>query len=977
VNGSSSKRTDAWRSLAELAGKVDPDASREFPPGVDEGSGLGRRDTLRLLGASLMLAGLEGCTRAPRERIVPYAVQPPEITPGIAKYYATSMTLGGYATGLIVESHEGRPTKVEGNPDHPASLGAAGILEQASVLSLYDPSRLRGLAREGVSASWRSLLESLRGGRERERLDRVHVLMEPTTSPLVSSLLEKLRSRGGRVHYHAPVSQNAAWEGARIAFGRPLDTVYDLRAADVVLALDSDLLASGPFHLRYARQFANGRRIRSSRDSMNRLYVAEPALTVTGMTADHRLRVRALDVEALAAVLLREALATPGAPAWGKAMEGVVRRWSVTAEQERWARAAARDLNAHRGRGVVAVGAGQSPIAQAMGHLVNVAFGNIGSTVQCIESAILDAGSRDHDLSGLLQELDGGRVDTLLVLKGNPSYEAPTDLEFSKRIRRARSSVYLGGYDNETARDCDWLIPAAHYLESWSDARAFDGTLSFAQPLIAPLYAGKTTAEILSVLLGDGEPSSHDLMTALWRETRVDFEESWPRALARGVVDGTASPPVDLGVGEVHLRFGSRSSPPRDALEIVFRPDGRVHDGTFTNNAWLLELPDPISKLTWGNAALLSPSTARRLHVETGDMLELRLRDRTVEAPALVSPGHAEDSVMLHLGYGREGSEDLARGVGADAYRLRSSQALDAEIGLEVRKLDRRAELAITQEHWSMEGRPIALERSIGDYRRRPDVLAPQRAPPPTLYQLRPAGKAQWAMSIDLGLCTGCSACVVACQAENNIPIVGKEGVEKGREMHWLRIDRYFDGDEEDPTVSTQPMLCQHCEKAPCEYVCPVGATVHSSDGLNEMVYNRCVGTRFCSNNCPYKVRRFNWFNYNRDKPQTLEMVMNPDVTVRARGVMEKCTYCVQRIRETEIHARIDGRAIRDGEIRTACQQSCPAGAIVFGSIADPRSEVTALHANERTYSVLHELGTEPRTRYLVRLKNPNPELES
>jgi molybdopterin-containing oxidoreductase family iron-sulfur binding subunit len=975
-----SRAKDRWRSLAEAAGHVDPDATREFPPGVDEppdAGSLGRRDALKLLGASVMLSGAAGCSRAPRGKIVPYGVQPPEVTPGVAQHYATAMSLDGYATGLIVESHEGRPTKIEGNPDHPASLGATGLLEQASILSLYDPARAQGIYRQGLPQSWRRLTESLLEVRAANgAMDGLHLLLEPTSSPWMGALLAELGRLGAKTHYYSPVSRTAAWEGTRLAFGRALDPVLDLRRADVIVSLDADVLASGPFHCRYARQFADGRRVRSSHDPMNRLYVVEPMLTVTGATADHRLRAKARDVATIAAALFRETGArVADHPSWFAAISEPLGRWQEAADVTTWVRAVAKDLALHKGRSVVVAGESQPAIVHALAALLNVALGNVGQTVDFVVPAIVDAGTDAHGLDPLLAELDAGHVKTLVILGGNPTYTAPADVDFGKRISRAKTTAYLGAYDNETAKSCEWLVPLAHYLETWGDARALDGTASIVQPLIAPLFGGRTEGEILQVLLGRLDVPGYDGLVDQWKRGRADFDAMWPASLKLGLVQGTAARAESVKVDPTGIAR-ALGTPVRASsdLELVLRADTKVHDGTFSNNAWLLELPDAMTKITWGNAALVSPVTAARLGLAVEDVVELSVSGRKLRAPVFVMPGQADDSIALALGYGREGDEELGK-VGVNAYRLRTSSSPFFSDRLELTKTGEKQLLATTQEHWSMENRPIARQAKLRQYQETPGEISGDHAAKQTLYQLRPSAPNQWALSIDLNACTGCNVCVVACQAENNIPIVGEEGVRKNREMHWIRLDRYFSGSENDPQVDVEPMACQHCEKAPCEYVCPVGATVHSPDGLNEMIYNRCVGTRFCSNNCPYKVRRFNWFDYNREKSAPARMLMNPDVTVRARGVMEKCSYCVQRIREVEIHSRIAGTPIPDGGIKTACQQACPSNAIVFGSLGDPSSEVSTLHANERTYKVLDELGTEPRTRYMVRLRNPNPEL--
>lgn len=955
---------------------------------------IARRELLKLMGAALGLAGLSACTRAPAGEVVPYVVQPPEVTPGRPRFYATALVLDGYATGVLVESHEGRPTKVEGNPDHPASLGAAGVYEQAAILSLYDPTRARATKRSGVVTSWEAVVRDLTRGPWTESAGRgLHVLLEPTSSPAVADLLTKIGERwpAATIHFHAPGTPVNVWEGARIAFGRPLEPRFDLTAADVVVALDSDFLASGPASLRLARQFADGRRLVSKNDPMNRLYVVEPLPTVTGATADHRLRMRARDVQAFAAALLD---AVGGRDFTGP-LPAPLR--AAANGHARFVRAVADDLVAHAGRSLVLAGAGQPPVVHAMAHAINAVLGNTGKTAKMAPSPIVSAGDPSHDLSRLADALDRGEVDTLAIVGTNAVYTAPADRPLA--IGRARQSFYLGAYEDETARACTFTMAQAHPLESWGDARAFDGTVSIIQPLIEPLFGGRTSLDLLAVLAGPApHATSYDLVRARVRGTPgsaesaesaaspdAKAEAAWRRALMRGVTD---DPPIEVAdaaiawrsIGEAVER--ARPAAANGDLEIVFPLDARVHDGRFTNNAWLLELPDPISKLTWTNAATIAPDTATQYGIASGDEVELRAGARTVRAAALVVPGQADGVVGLSLGWGREGAEELARRAGTNAYALRTSSSLHAGGGLALRGTGAHHEMPITQRQRTLEGRDDEVLRhgTLAELRAHPRESAPSESAkkkkkrPLSLYDVRPhSTEHQWAMTIDLTACTGCSACVIACQAENNVPTVGRSGVLMGRAMHWLRIDSYFSGDPRSPEVFPQPMLCQHCEKAPCEYVCPVNATVHSSDGLNEMVYNRCVGTRFCSNNCPYKVRRFNWFDYHRRETATEQLVHNPDVTVRERGVMEKCTFCVQRIREDEIRSRTD-KAARP-PVRTACQQACPTRAIVFGDKLDASSEVARLQASDRAYAVLDELGTVPRVRYLNRVKNPNPEL--
>jgi Fe-S-cluster-containing dehydrogenase component len=898
------------------------------------------------------------------------------VRPGVPSFYATAMVTAGVATGLLVESHEGRPTKVEGNPDHPASLGATGVVEQASVLGLYDPNRARAVRRGAIPDTWRAFARAF-ARPEGDRGRGLHLLLEATSSPLVEDQVTRLRARLPEcaVHFHGAGSRTAAWEGARLALGQVLDAQLDLGAADVVVALDADFLMERGDSLRLARQFADRRRVHVRSDTMSRLYVAEAAVSVTGAAADHRLALKSGDVLELAAALLA-AVGADALPASAAPMAS----WRAHGRAHaRWIDAVARDLTAHRGRSVVVAGDGQPAAVHAIVHATNALLGNLGRTVTLTPSPILQAGQPSHDLGLLAAALAGEGVDALLVLGGNPVYTAPRDLDLAARMRAARASAYLGAFENETASACTWFVPEAHHLESWGDARAFDGTISIVQPLISPLHDGRTVSEVLALLLGEEGRTPHDLVVDAWRR-RGGTDDAWESALERGVVRGSAQPPISVPPLAWSVVAALPVAGAADGLEVNFRLDGRVREGAHANNAWLQELPDPITKITWGNVVALSASTASRLGVASGDVVDLGLGGRSVRGPVLVVPGHADDALSLTLGYGREGAEVLARGLGFDAGALRIAAAPAFASGVTLTPTGTREDLAITQEHFSLEGRDEAIlrHRTLAEHRDDPRRDAKANETPRSLYGLAAAGAGgapQWGMVIDLSACTGCSACVVACQSENNVPVVGKSGVLKRREMHWLRIDRYFLGDPREPAVLVEPMLCQHCERAPCEYVCPVNATTHSSDGLNQMIYNRCVGTRFCSNNCPYKVRRFNWFNYHQEKSDGERLAMNPDVTVRARGVMEKCTYCVQRIREAEILAQVQVRPLKDGDVRTACQQACPSGAIVFGDVSDRGSRVAKLREDDRAYGVLNELGTVPRTRYLTRLRNPNPEL--
>jgi Fe-S-cluster-containing dehydrogenase component/anaerobic selenocysteine-containing dehydrogenase len=942
---------------------------------------LTRRSFLKALGASLALAGLDGCTRIPAEKILPYVNQPADFTPGVPVHYATSMVLDGYATGLVVEAHEGRPTKIEGNPDHPASLGAAGVLEQASLLQLYDPDRARGVRKGRSRSSWEGFVAAMSPAGLKQRVgargERLAILLEPTSSPVIGDLLTTLRARypAISVYYYAPlVSESAAGAVATGAGAASVIPHYDVAAADVILAVESDFLAEGPFNLPYARAFAERRK--APRGGMNRLYAIESRVTVTGGAADHRLRLRPSAIEGALEQLLGHVAAVRG----GSNAVG------ATAGSSAWLAEVARDLSGHAGSSLVIAGERSSSRTHALVAAINDALGNTGRTVWHTPSPLLGAGQPAATLAALAGEMRANHVDTLVCIGGNPSYASPGSLAFSQLVRAVANSAYVGLYENETARDCQWFVPAAHYLEAWGDARAYDGTLSIVQPLVQPLHGGRSAIEVLAALAGEPTADPLTLLRASWRRTgAATDDDAWAAALQRGFVAGTQLPRVTAVVRRELL--GAATTPRLEtagnaSMDVVIAPDARVRDGAFSNNAWLQELPDPITKLTWDNAGLVSPGTATRLGVETGDRLLVERSGARLEMPALIVPGQADDTLVLHLGYGRTGAEAVARGVGSNVYPWWPALGGFALANVTVRRATdgARHDFAITQTHWTMEGRDQARSETLASYREsatsRTEPESRRRAL--TVYdpQQRLESAHQWAMTIDLGTCIGCSACVVACQSENNIPVVGRDDVANSREMHWLRIDRYQMGSAADPDVVTQPMLCQHCENAPCEYVCPVGATVHSPDGLNEMVYNRCVGTRFCSNNCPYKVRRFNWFDYNARLSETEQMGKNPDVTVRERGVMEKCTFCVQRIREAEIDAELAGRPLRGDEVKTACQQTCPTNAIVFGSLTERDSEMVRRRSEPRAYDVLPELGTEPRVKYLARIRNVNPAME-
>ena len=795
----------------------------------------------------------------------------------------------------------------------------------------------------------------------------VHFLSETTTSPTLAAqfagVLAGLPS--AKWHQYDPVSPDGVHQGGMLAFGAPVDVHYKLEQAQAIVALDADLFGAGtPGNVRYARDFASGRRVRRARAEMNRLYVAEPTPTATGSVADHRQPLKASQVDAVARAIL--AGVQGGAPGslGSKEVDGFVG-------------AAVKDLLAARGRGVVAVGSRQPAAVHAVAHAINHALGNVGTTV-VVTDPLSNGSSQIDGLKSLVQDLNAGTVRLLVILGGNPVFNAPADLKFGDALRKARTRVHVGLFDDETAAQCHWHINSTHFLEEWSDARAHDGTASIVQPLIAPLYRGKTFHEVVAVFSDRPVRTGYDLVREYWQSqpafAGAVFEKAWRKAVHDGVIAGTAPEPMAVGAPAVPSAPAAISG----AYEVAFAPDPTIYDGRFANNGWLQELPKPLTKLTWDNAVLMAPSTAQALGVGNGDHVSVTVSGRSVTGPAFVQPGHVTGAVTVYFGYGRTRAGRIGTGVGYDGYAIRTADALSFAGG-EVRRTGESTLLASTQGHHSMEGRAIVRTGSLATYRHEPEFAQHMvHTPPPemSMYAEHKNEGYSWGMAIDQTVCTGCSACVAACVAENNIPVIGKDQVLRGREMHWIRIDRYFEGDPDTPAIYHQPMLCQQCENAPCEVVCPVAATVHSSEGLNDMVYNRCVGTRYCSNNCPYKVRRFNFLLYQDWDTPSIKLQRNPDVTVRSRGVMEKCTYCVQRINEARQDAKVAGRKVRDGDIKTACQQSCPTDAIVFGDINDPASRVSQLKAEAHNYALLADLGTRPRTTYLAAIRNPNSELQ-
>jgi molybdopterin-containing oxidoreductase family iron-sulfur binding subunit len=993
-----------WRSLEAVSETPEfkQFLHREFPHNASEWlDPVGRRGFLKLMGASLALAGVSACTRQPDEAIVPYVRQPEELVPGKPLFYATAMTFAGSGVGLLVESHEGRPTKIEGNPEHPSSRGATDLYAQASILGLYDPDRSQALTHLGDIRTFDAFVGALKPVLTAQQAGGgtgIRILTETVASPTLAAQLEELLSRFPQAKWvqWEPLGRHNAREGARIAFGEYVDPLYAVEKADVILSIDSDFLTTGNGCLKHARAFASRRRIDGERAQTSRFYAIESSPTNSGTKADHRLPLKASEVEAFALAL--------AAQLGGGSASG------VPAGSERWMESLIKDLQAARGRSLIIAGDGQPPAVHAAAHAINAALGNVGATVVYTQTVEARPMNQLVGLQELVGEMNAGSVTLLLIVGGNPVYTAPADLQFASALDKVSLRVHLGLHHDETGALCHWHIPQTHFLEEWSDVRGDDGTVSIVQPLIAPLYNGHSAHEVVSALGDGGVKSGYDLVRDVWSgkgirnlappsppapgaapapaaapvtpadaaasaAAQVEFDRNWRRWLHDGIMANTAFAPKPVTPQAVAL---TATTARQEGLEVVFRPDPSVYDGRFANNAWLQELPKSLTKLTWDNAALIGAATAARLSLVSGDLVDLKRGNTTLRVPVWIAPGHAADTLTLHLGYGRTRAGRAANGTGFNVNPLRTTAAMDIVTGVELAKTGDSYELACTQDHWSLEGRNLVRVATVQQFEADPRFAA-KAEHQKQLFSMLPEYKNEgyaWGMTIDQNVCTGCNACVVACQAENNVPVVGKSQVLNGREMHWLRVDRYYTGELDNPDTYHQPMPCQQCEAAPCEVVCPVAATSHSDEGLNDMTYNRCVGTRYCSNNCPYKVRRFNFMLYSDWDTPSYKLQRNPDVTVRSRGVMEKCTYCVQRINLARVASKLEDRQIRDGEVLTACQATCPTDAIVFGNINDPGSRVSQMKKSPLNYPLLAELNIRPRTTYMAIVRNPNTELE-
>jgi molybdopterin-containing oxidoreductase family iron-sulfur binding subunit len=1016
-----------WRSLEEWANTPEYQAglAREFSAGAPgEWAALNRRDFLRVMGATLALAGASGCAYQPAEKIVPYVKQPEEIVPGKPLFYTTAFEHRGYALGVLGESHMGRPTKIEGNPQHPASLGATDTHAQASLIELYDPDRSQAVRNLGEQTTWDTFLAQLStwvGPMRARQGAGLRVLVETVTSPTLTAQLNRLIARypQAKVYRHDPVGRDNVHEGARLAFGAPANPVYHFERAERILSLDSDFFMDEPGSIRYTHDFAERRRVRKAKTRQNRLYVVESGATITGVTADHRVALPPSRIEAFA----RSVAAALGVPGLQTDVPGV---------PEAFIPALVKDLQAHRGMSLVIAGPRATPAVHALAHAMNQALGNLGQTVTFTEPVET---TFSGDLAALTQEMNAGQVNTLFILGSNPAYTAPANVDFKAALEKVERRVHMGSHDDETGILCQWHIPQSHYLEAWSDTRAYDGTATIVQPLIHPLYASKSPHELLAALLGEGDRAGYDIVREYWqkRTGSANFQRLWHQILVSGTVPGTAAPRKQVALrGNLSGSLPAAATAAEGEMEVVFWPDPAIGDGRWANNPWLQELPRPITSVTWDNPALISPATARQRNLRNGQMVEL---DGKLRVPVWIVPGQPENTLTLALGYGRTHAGKIGTGRGFNAYLLRTLENPSFR-GVSLNTLGESFPVATTQRHFDMEGRHLVQSVSLDRFAANPsdpNLLHREHAaanlyPPvwPSDEKVEEGGRSAasaehggtgpesgikadtkvgtwsaekfaqdgrvagynnqpvpaWGMVVDLTACVGCGACVLACQAENNIATVGKDQVMMHRMMQWIRIDTYFQGTPDAPEETVfQPLFCMHCEKAPCEPVCPVEATTHSAEGINEMTYNRCIGTRYCQNNCPYKVRRFNYLQYSDQKTPTIQLMRNPDVTVRSRGVMEKCTYCVHRINEARMEAEKEDRPIRDGDILTACQQVCPTQAIIFGNLNDTQSHggqgsvVRQLKHEPLNYALLTELNTKPRTSFLARVRNLNPEL--
>ncbi len=1049
-----------WRSIEEHADTPEfrDFITEEYPHEIERwDDSLSRRNFVKVMGASLALAGISGCVIQPPEQIVPYVKAPEGMLPGKPNFFATAMSLGGVATGLLAKSYEGRPIKIEGNPDHPGSRGATDILAQASLLGMYDPDRSQGITYRGGPKNWEAFVTQLRAATDENRKDGgagIRFLTETITSPTLIDQFNKVKAElpNSKWVQYEPINADNALAGARMAFGSPVQTVYKFDKAERILSLDADIFSG--FNVAYIKDYTAGKAFSEEHKGINRLYSVETTITITGAKADHRIAVRPSQMAEVAKAIAKAV--------------GVAGATSTYTENAAWIAAMAKDLVAYKGKSLVVAGANQSPVVHALAHAMNATLGNAGQTVIYIEP--ISPGNdklQIEQLRELIGDIDAGRVKMLVIIGGNPVYNTPADLKLNAdRMAKIPMRFHLGLYVDETAEQCYWHVHEKYYLEGWSDARAYDGTTSIVQPLIAPLYGGKNAHEVVQLFMKENfDKKDYDILKEYWQKQNFgaaavapavaatpapaktpaktdaklqtpanntadkaaqkapatpavpaiapkNFEDNWRKFVHDGVIPNTASATKTVTANAAFLNQPeTKPAAANDSLEIAILPDPCVYDGRFSNNGWLQELPNPLNKVTWDNVALISPKTAERLGVNQGgnerekremtgarqgttfintkggnlfsDLVTVKYQGADIQkrVPMWISPGQPDDVITLFMGYGRTRAGKIGTGLGYNVFDVRRSDAMDFGFG-EIPKTGERSTVASTQTHFNMEGRDLLRVWDLEEFEKNPKLGHQENEYDKSMFPIDQHQAVydknhKWGMTVDLNSCVGCNACVLACQSENNIAVVGKEQVERHRSMHWMRIDAYYGGDNinEPEGPHFQPVLCQQCEQAPCEVVCPVHATVHSAEGLNDMTYNRCVGTRYCSNNCPYKVRRFNFLLYQDwDTPQ-YKLMRNPEVTVRSRGVMEKCTYCTQRIAAARIEAEKDARPIHDGEIVTACQSVCPTNAITFGDMHDPLSAVAKTKKDHRNYTLLNNLNTQPRTTYLAGLKNQNKEM--
>jgi len=1010
------KSPNYWKSLNELAQNEEYKKfeEREFPENATElNDQVSRRSFLRVMGASVALAGFAACRR-PVQKILPYSRQPEEIIPGVPQFYASAMPFQDALTGLVIENHEGRPTKVEGNELHPASLGSSSKFNQASMLQLYDPDRSRQVTKNGERSSYNAFVEFC-GEHFADTGRNIAFISEANSSLTYHRIKEQALNKFPNAQWvtYEAFGENNAIEGVNMAFGERLRTVNHYDRADVIVSFDDDFLnpAVHKNSVENTKKFTERRKVTSTEDTMSRLYNLESTFTVTGSNADNRLRLKSKEIPlfiyALAAKLSESISGLPD-----------FSNYSNKFSDHQWVNILADDLLKNRGQSILTVGSEHKPEVHAVVAALNKALGNAGSTVTYHEVPHLDDQDNREEFANIVEAMHSGEIDTVVMAGTNPVFTAPDDLNFSEALKNVETSIHLSLYMDETSSVCNWHVNRAHYLEAWGDGYSYTGDRSVIQPQIEPLFSGVSEIEFLHALVHGEKARGHTLVQETWKNFySTNFKSRWEKILHDGI-DGEHSfnqADVDLTTrfsGRIRQLVATAEEP--EGMELVIRPDSKLFDGRYANNGWLQELPDPMTKITWDNVALISKKTADELGIEAAglgvakaEVLSITANGNTIEVPAWIQPGHADDSITVTVGYGQERPGRVAQNTGVDTYPFRTTSAMLYADDVTVEKTGRTYEIACTQDHNSMEGRALLRYATLDEYRENPDFSSydsvynaelPGEAyafekgaeEPLSIFdamdeQDYPDYEPQWGMTIDLNSCIGCGTCTIACQAENNIPVIGKREVSNGREMHWIRNDRYFEGDADNPKALHQPVPCMHCELAPCEQVCPVAATTHSDDGMNQMTYNRCIGTRYCANNCPYKVRRFNFFNYSKEfltdgkDPEVVQMAMNPDVTVRFRGVMEKCTYCVQRVNRAKIQTDIEtnGASMKpeDGTVETACQQACPADAIYFGDLTDENSKVVQTKLNNRNYLLLEELSTRPRTSYMAKLRNPNPQL--